>query len=190
MEGIELNFNKRYVIIYSIVVAFTNYVINKLDISNYFQTLEIISIDLFSIVFILIIVSIIDGNIREELGLWLINGKRPFECVNKYIKRNKLLEKKYGNINLDNNEFYERYFYPVRNNNKIIAKNSEFCIMRDFSFIVLMLLIISLILHIFYNEFLIEAIIMLFLYIICVISARNKARDFIRNILIENIDTI
>lgn len=80
-----------------------------------------------------------------------------------------------GLENISNDVFYNKYYYPVRDNPLVRNKNAEFCIIRD---IVLVLFIIITIMFFFtmiwYSNFVVEFIVSVSSYIIGVVACHKK----------------
>ena len=70
----------------------------------------------------------------------------------------------------------------------IISKNSEYCIVRDIVFTIFIICIVLIGLTLIWKEYFYkELLFSLIAYVIGVISCRMKAKDFVRQILIERI---
>ena len=189
---IEISFEKRYIIIYSLVLAIGYYVLDKINIicGNIFSS--ILPIDIITLVLVLLILSIFDRNQKERVGLGFFYLKEPFEKGDKWIRKDKRLSEKdkikmkNKLTNISNNEFYKNYYKNVNHIKAVNAKNSEYCVIRDISFaLFIILIVIGILTIIWVQDFWIEFIFIFFIYVVSTIACRCKSKDFVCQIIVE-----
>ena len=188
----EISFEKRYVPIYTLIVAVSHHIITNINYINGEVIKKVWPVDAIILVFTLVFMSIFDRGIKERIALGIFYSKTPFEKALDYIKKdrriklNKHDEKDLNNIS--NEKFYCKYYKKVKEKQIIISKNSEYCVIRDIVFTIFIICIVLIGLTLiwkkyFYNELFFSLI----AYIIGIISCRMKAKDFVRQIIIEEI---
>lgn len=92
--SLEISFEKRYVLIYSLIVATTHYIISK--INNIFGEVfsSIWAIDVIVLIMVLLVISLFDRNQKERIALGFLYIKQPFEKGDKWIVKDKRITKK------------------------------------------------------------------------------------------------
>lgn len=188
----EINFEKRYIPIYSLIVATTHHIILNIN-TIYGEVIKNVwPIDAIILVLTLLFLSIFNRQQKQRIALGIIYKKSPFEKAYKYIKKDNRICKEDKEIkeleNISNDSFYSKYYKPVRENTIVRSKNSEYCVIRDIVFTIFIIGIVIAILTIrwpsyFYKE-LIASIVA---YIIGIIASKMKAKDFVSQIVIEKI---
>ena len=132
-------------------------------------------------------------NQKQRVALGFFYKKTPFENAEKYINNDNRIDKNNIEIKklkgISNWEFYSKYYKPVIKNKIVESKNSEYCIIRDVVFIIFVFLIIFVMLtiiwpHYFWKELIAANI----AYIIGVISCKIKVKDFVSQIVVEQIN--
>lgn len=191
----EITFEKRYALVYALVLSVTNYVVTKINslltLDN--KVMNIISIDFILFMMTLIFLSLFTREQKELVSLGMFYKKRPFEQVLKYIKNDSRIDASdVENLdlkNISNKVFFKKYYYPVRYNTLVKNKNAEFCIIRDVVCILFITVLVMLILTMIWHEsFCIELIVSIVAYVIGVASCHRKARDFVCQIIVEYIN--
>ena len=187
----ELNFEKRYLLIYSLIIAVANYVIKEITLIIE-KDVSIISLDIIVLIITLLIVSIFNREQKERVALGFFYKKTPFEKAGDYIENDKRIDskdKRYASLkNMKNYEFYKQYYRQVADKESVIVKNSEYCILRDLTFVIFIIFILFIILTIiWFQQFWKLVIVSAIVYIISVIATRKKAKDFVLQIIIEKI---
>jgi len=190
---VEVNFEKRYVFIYTLIVAISHHII--LNINTMYENLikDIWPIDTIALVFTLLFISIFNRNQKQRVALGFFYKKTPFEHAKKYIENDNRIDTKNIKIekleNISNMEFYCEYYKPVMKNKIVESKNAEYCIIRDIVFTIFVFvnvfIVLTIILPSHFGKELIAAIIA---YIIGIISCRIKVKDFVNQIVVENIN--
>lgn len=188
----EVNFEKRYVPIYSLIVAVTHYVFTKINIICGEIINSIWPIDTIILICTILFISIFNRDIKARIALGFIYWKTPFEKSSEYIKKDKRIQKNLKEIskliNISNDEFYAKYYKPVRENEIVKSKNAEYCVVRDIVFTIFVIEIIVFILTLLWHEyFWKELIVGAIAYIVGVRSCKMKARDFVNQIVVEKI---
>lgn len=188
----EINFKKRYIPIYTLIVAIAHHII--LNINTIYKDIikNVWSIDAIILVLTLLFLSIFNRQQKQRIALGIIYKKRPFEKAYKYIKKDLRICKEDIKIKelekITNDSFYIKYYKPVRENTIVESKNSEYCVIRDIVFtIFIIVLVIAILTIIWPSYFYKELIASIVGYIIGVIACRMKAKDFVSQIVIEGI---
>ena len=188
--SLELSFEKRYIIIYTLILATTHHIIS--NINSMYENIFNIKwpIEVIVLVMVLIFISIFDRNQKLRIALGIFFKKTPFEKANQYLKKDNRIKNK-SKIEMDlknisNSDFFNKYYDKVKKENVIIAKNSEYCIIRDIAFVIFVIMIVMLILTIIWcSQFYKELIASMIAYIMAVISCRRKSKDFVLQIIVE-----
>lgn len=188
----EINFEKRYIPIYTLIVATAHHIILNIN-TIYGEVIKNVwPIDAIILVLTLLFLSIFNRQQKQRIALGIIYKKRPFEKAYKYIKKDNRICKEDKEIkeleNISNDSFYSKYYKPVRENTIVKSKNSEYCVIRDIVFTIFIIGIVITILTIrwpsyFYKELIASMI----AYIIGIIASKMKAKDFVSQIVIEKI---
>ncbi len=192
----EVNFEKRYTLIYVLILAVSSYLITKFDsilmFRNFLTTM--VSLDGIVLVITLISLSLFTREQKERVAFATVFKKQsPFENAAKYVKNDRRIDmsvvKNMGLENISNDMFYNKYYYPVRDNSLVKNKNAEFCIIRDIVFVLFIIMMITFIFTmIWYNNFVVEFIVSVASYVIGVVACHKKVGDFIRQIIVEYIN--
>ena len=192
----EVNFEKRYTLIYVLILAVSSYLITKFDsilmFRNFLTTM--VSLDGIVLVITLILLSLFTREQKERIAFATVFKKQsPFENSAKYVKNDRRIDmavvKNMGLENISNDMFYNKYYYPVRDNLLVKNKNAEFCIIRDIVFVLFIIMIIMFIFTmIWHNNFVVEFIVSVASYVIGVVACHKKVGDFIRQIIVEYIN--
>lgn len=188
----EISFEKRYVPIYTLIVAVAHHIITNINYINGEVIKNIWPIDAIILVFTLIFMSIFDRGIKERIALGILYSKTPFENAGKYIKKDKRIKLTKDDTkelnNISNEEFYCKYYKQIKEKQIIISKNSEYCVIRDIVFTIFIICISLIGLTLIWKEYFYkELLFSLTAYVIGIISCRMKAKDFVRQIIIEGI---
>lgn len=188
----EINFEKRYIPIYTLIVATAHHIILNIN-TIYGEVIKNVwPIDAIILVLTLLFLSIFNRQQKQRIALGIIYKKSPFEKAYKYIKKDNRICKEDKEIkeleNISNDSFYSKYYKPVRENTIVKSKNSEYCVIRDIVFTIFIIGIVITILTIrwpsyFYKELIASMI----AYIIGIIASKMKAKDFVSQIVIEKI---
>lgn len=186
----EINFEKRYIPIYTLIVAISHHII--LDINAIYGEVikNVWPIDAIILVLTLLFLSIFNRQQKQRIALGIIYKKSPFEKAYKYIKGDKRICKDNKIIkelkNISNDSFYSKYYKPVRENPIVKSKNSEYCVIRDIVFTIFLIGIVIAILTIIWPSYFYKELIASIVgYIIGVIACKMKAKDFVSQIVIE-----
>lgn len=190
--SLEISFEKRYVLIYSLIVATTHYIISK--INNIFGEVfsSIWAIDIIVLIMVLLVISIFDRNQKERIALGFLYIKQPFEKGDKWIVKDKRITKEERErlikelTNISNAHFFSNYYNKVKKTASVIAKNSEYCVIRDITLVLFFISIFTIILTIVCKGYFWKEIIASCLaYLIGVVSCRKKSKDFVCQIIVE-----
>lgn len=189
----EVNFEKRYIPIYTLIVAVAHHIFLNINFICGDVIKSIWSLDAIILIFTLLFLSIFNRNIKEKIGLGIIYSKTPFENASKYIKNDKRISKKVKESkeleNITNNDFYCQYYKPVRENIIIKSKNSEYCVIRDIVFTIFIITIVVFILTLIWPKYFYKELIAgIVSYIVGVISCKMKSRDLVSQIVVEKIN--
>ncbi len=188
----EINFEKRYIPIYTLIVATAHHIILNIN-TIYGEVIKNVwPIDAIILVLTLLFLSIFNRQQKQRIALGIIYKKSPFEKAYKYIKKDNRICKEDKEIkeleNISNDSFYSKYYKPVRENTIVKSKNSEYCVIRDIVFTIFIIGIVITILTIrwpsyFYKELIASMV----AYIIGIIASKMKAKDFVSQVVIEKI---
>ena len=189
----EVNFEKRYIPIYTLIVAVAHHIFLNINIICGDVIKSIWSLDAIILILTLLFLSIFNRNIKERIGLGIIYSKTPFENASKYIKNDKKISKEVKESkeleNITNNDFYCKYYKPVRENIIIKSKNSEYCVIRDIVFTIFIITIVVFILTLIWPKYFYKELIAgIVSYIVGVISCKMKSRDLVSQIVVEKIN--
>lgn len=189
----EVNFEKRYIQIYTLIVAVAHHIFLNINFICGDVIKSIWSLDAIILIFTLLFLSIFNRNIKEKIGLGIIYSKTPFENASKYIKNDKRISKEVKESkeleNITNNDFYCQYYKPVRENIIIKSKNSEYCVIRDIVFTIFIITIVIFILTLIWPKYFYKELIAgIVSYIVGVISCKMKSRDLVSQIVVEKIN--
>lgn len=189
----EINFEKRYIPIYTLIVAATHHIFLNINTICGDVIKSIWPLDAIILIFTLLFLSIFNRNIKERIGLGIIYSKTPFENASKYIKNDKRISKEVKESkeleNITNNDFYCKYYKPIRENVIVKSKNSEYCIIRDIVFTIFMITIVVFILTLIWPKYFYkELIVGVVSYIVGIISCKMKSRDLVSQIVVEKIN--
>ena len=188
----EINFEKRYIPIYTLIVATAHHIILNIN-TIYGEVIKNVwPIDAIILVFTLLFISIFNRKQKQRIALGIIYKKSPFEKAYKYIKKDNRICKEEKEIKelekISNDSFYSKYYKPVRENSIVKSKNSEYCVMRDIVFTIFLIGIVIAILTIIWPSYFYKELIANIIgYIIGVIACKMKAKDFVSQIVIEEI---
>ena len=75
----EISFEKRYIPIYTLIVAVAHHIITNINYINGEIIKNIWPIDAIILVFTLIFMSIFDKKVKEKIALGIFYSKTPFE---------------------------------------------------------------------------------------------------------------
>ena len=159
---------------------------------NFLTTM--VSLDGIVLVIMLILLSLFTREQKERVAFATVFKKQsPFENSAKYVKNDRRIDmsvvKNMGLENISNDMFYNKYYYPVRDNLLVKNKNAEFCIIRDIVFVLFIIMIIMFIsTMIWHNNFVVEFIVSVTSYVIGVVACHKKVGDFIHQIIVEYIN--
>lgn len=189
----EINFEKRYIPIYTLIVAATHHIFLNINTICGDVIKSIWPLDAIILILTLLFLSIFNRNIKERIGLGIIYSKTPFENASKYIKNDKRISKEVKESkeleNITNNDFYCKYYKPIRENVIVKSKNSEYCIIRDIVFTIFMLTIVVFILTLIWPKYFYKELIAgVVSYIVGIISCKMKSRDLVSQIVVEKIN--
>lgn len=189
----EINFEKRYIPIYTLIVAATHHIFLNINTICGDVIKSIWSLDAIILILTLLFLSIFNRNIKERIGLGIIYSKTPFENASKYIKNDKRISKEVKESkeleNITNNDFYCKYYKPIRENVIVKSKNSEYCIIRDIVFTIFMLTTVVFILTLIWPKYFYKELIAgVVSYIVGIISCKMKSRDLVSQIVVEKIN--
>ena len=191
--GMEINFEKRYIPIYTLIVSATHHIFSNINIICGDIIKSIWPVDAIILILTLLFLSIFNRSIKERIGLGIIYSKTPFENASKYIKNDKRISKEVKESkqleNITNNEFYCKYYKPVRENIIVKSKNSEYCVIRDIVFTIFIITIVVFILTLIWPKYFYkELIASIVSYIVGIISCKMKSRDLVSQIVVEKIN--
>lgn len=188
----EINFEKRYIPIYTLIVATAHHI--SLNINTIYGEVikNVWPIDAIILVLTLLFLAIFNRQQKQRIALGIIYKKSPFEKAYKYIKKDNRICKEKREIkeleNISNDCFYKKYYKPVRDNTIVKSKNSEYCVIRDIVFTIFLIGTVIVILTIIWPSYFYKELIASIIgYIIGVIACNMKARDFVSQIVIEEI---
>lgn len=189
----EINFEKRYVLLYTLILAMAHHII--LNINSIYGGIikSIWPVDVIVLVVALLFLSIFNRNQKQRISLGIIYKRTPFEKAFKYIKKDNRINTNCEKIqklnNISNSDFYKIYYKPVSSCETIKSKNSEFCVVRDIVFTIFTILILMVIFTMIWPEnFYKELIASILAYTVGIISCNMKAKDFVSQIVIENLN--
>lgn len=180
---LSLKFDNRYIcalLDICIEVLCCNYICSKLQCNRINETTIVVVCVVISIVKLFIASS----RIKMRIGLGIIYDKTPFELANNYAKTDIRINKKF--TYKDNYDFYKKYYAKVKDNYNVQVKNAEFCIFRDLAYLFFVNFVFALVLTLKYNFFYILIFTFFVIYIFFVAITKNKAREFVLQIMIEN----
>lgn len=145
------------------------------------------------LVITLLFVSIFNRNQKLRVALGFFYKKKPFEKADCWIEKDNRIENKLQLQQelkgIKNAEFFSKYYSRVKCNKIVVAKNAEYCVIRDMVFIIFNMVLVIGILTIFWpNLFWKELFASVIAYLIGVVSCRNKVKDFVQQIIVEYID--
>ena len=90
--------------------------------------------------------------------------------------------------NISNAQFFSNYYNKVKKATSVVAKNSEYCVIRDIVLVLFLIFIITIILTVICKGYFGKEIIASFLaYLIGVFSCRKKSKDLVCQIIVEYI---
>ncbi|CDC06541.1 unknown [Clostridium sp. CAG:343] len=189
----EISFEKRYILLYTLIIAISHHIILNLNVIYPNLISEIWPIDAILLVFTLLFLSMFDRNKKQRIALGIFYKKTPFEKAKEYIKNDKRIDKNNYKIkelnNIPNFIFYRDYYKPVEKNNIVESKNAEYCIIRDIVFLIFIFVIVFIVLTIIWTSYFWKELIAITIaYIIGVISCRLKSKDFVSQIVVEKIN--
>lgn len=188
----EINFEKRYVLIYTFILAVVHHVTSNINVIYENAIKSVWPIDVIALIGTLIFISIFNRDIKQRIALGLFYKKTPFEKAYDYVKEdnridknNKIVTKLEG---IDNKDFYREYYKGVSGIEVIKCKDSEYCVVRDlcFTFFVVLVSMVLFTLRwrdMFYRELIASCC----LYLLGIISCRMKAKDFVSQIVVERL---
>lgn len=188
----EISFQKRYVLIYALIIAATQHILININsiiensISSYW------AIDVIVLVMMLLILSLFDREQKERIALGFFYRKKPFERGDKWINNDSRIKNK-AKVrqklkNIKNEDFFYEYYYKVKDIKSVNAKNEEYCVIRDITFVLFIMLIGILILTSIWTQyFWKELIAVVVAYLVAIISTNRKAKEFICQIIVEKI---
>lgn len=180
---LSLKFDNRYicaVLDICIEILCCNYIYSKLQCNRINDTIIVVICVVISIVKLFIASS----KIKMRIGLGIIYDKTPFELANDYVKKDIRINKKFKYK--DNYDFYKKYYAKVKDNYNVQVKNAEFCIFRDCAYLLFVNFVLAIVLTLKYNSLYILILIFFVIYIFFVAITKNKAREFVLQIMIEN----
>lgn len=190
--SLEVSFEKRYVLIYSLILATTHYIISK--INNIFGEVfsSIWAIDIIVLIMTLLVISLFNRNQKERIALGFFYIKQPFEKGEKWIVKDKRIVKNEKEelvrklTNISNAQFFNNYYNKVKKVESVIAKNSEYCVIRDITLVLFFILVSTIVLTIVCKGYFQKEIILAFFaYLIGIYSSKKKSKDFVCQILVE-----
>lgn len=189
----EISFEKRYILLYTLIIAISHHIISNLNVIFPNLISDIWPIDAILLVFTLLFLSIFDRNQKQRIALGIFYKKTPFEKAKEYIKNDKRIDKNNCKIKrldkISNSAFYSDYYKPVEKNKIVESKNAEYCIIRDIVFTMFIFVIAFIVLTIIWpSYFCKELIAIIIAYIIGIISCRLKSKDFVSQIVVEKIN--
>lgn len=193
--SLEVSFEKRYVLIYSLILAATHYIISK--INNIFGEVfsPIWAIDIIVLIMTLLVISLFNRNQKERIALGFLYVKQPFEKGDKWIVKDKRIIKEEKEklvkklANISNAQFFSSYYNKVKKTATIIAKDSEYCVIRDITLVLFFIFIFTIIVTVICKGYFLKEIIASFLaYLVGVFSCRKKSKDFVCQIIVEYIN--
>ena len=186
----EINFEKRYILVYTLILAASHHIIS--NINSIFENVipNIWPIDAITLVVTLLFLSIFTRNQKQRISLGIFYKKTPFEKAFQYLENDERIDINNAKVkelkNISNKKFYNMYYKPVRNNQTIETKNSEFCVVRDIVFTIFVIVILLVILTIIWpNQFCKELIVGIISYIMGAIACNMKAKEFVSQIVVE-----
>lgn len=186
----EINFEKRYILVYTLILAASHHIIS--NINSIFENAipNIWPIDAITLVVTLLFLSIFTRNQKQRISLGIFYKKTPFEKAFQYLENDERININNAKVkelrNISNKKFYNMYYKPVRNNQTIETKNSEFCVVRDIVFTIFVIVILLVILAIIWpNQFCKELIVGIIAYIMGAIACNMKAKEFVSQIVVE-----
>lgn len=186
----EINFEKRYILVYTLILAASHHIIS--NINSIFENVipNIWPIDAITLVVTLLFLSIFTRNQKQRISLGIFYKKTPFEKAFQYLENDERIDINNAKVkelkNISNKKFYNMYYKPVRNNQTIETKNSEFCVVRDIVFTIFVIVILLVILTIILpNQFCKELIVGIIAYIMGTIACNMKAKEFVSQIVVE-----
>lgn len=186
----EINFEKRYILVYTLILAASHHIIS--NINSIFENVipNIWPIDAITLVVTLLFLSIFTRNQKQRISLGIFYKKTPFEKAFQYLENDERIDINNAKVkelkNISNKKFYNMYYKPVRNNQTIETKNSEFCVVRDIVFTIFVIVILLVILTIIWpNQFCKELIVGIIAYIMGAIACNMKAKEFVSQIVVE-----
>lgn len=189
----EINFEKRYILVYTLILATTHHII--LNINSIFENAipNIWPIDAIVLVATLLFLSIFTRNQKQRIALGIFYKKTPFEKAYKYLENDERIDLNNIKINelrnISNKKFYNMYYKPVQNNQAVETKNSEYCVARDIVFTICIIVILLIILTIIWpQQFYKELIVGIVSYIIGAIACNMKAKEFVSQIVVAFIN--
>ncbi len=186
----EINFEKRYIPIYTLIIAISYHITLNINAINVEVIKNVWTIDAIILVLTLLFLSIFNRQQKERIALVIIYKKSSFEKTHKYIEGDKRIYKNNKIIkelkDISNNDFYVKYYKPVRENQIVKSKNSGYCIIRDIVFTIFIIEIVILILTIIWPSYFYKELIASIVgYIVGVIFCKMKAKDFVSQIIVE-----
>lgn len=189
----EINFEKRYIPIYTLIVATAHHIFLNINIICGDVIKSIWPLDAIILILTLLFLAIFNRDIKERIGLGIIYSKTPFEKASKYIKNDKRISNRIKESkkleNISNDDFYHKYYKPVRENIIVKSKNAEYCVIRDIVFTIFIITIVFFILTLIWTEYFYKELIAgIVSYIVGVIACKMKSRDFVRQIVVEKIN--
>lgn len=189
----EINFEKRYILVYTLILAIAHHVIS--NINSIFENVipNIWPIDAIVLVVTLLFLSIFTRNQKQRIALGIFYKKTPFEKAYKYLENDERIDINDIKVkelrNISNKKFYNMYYKPVQNNQAVEIKNSEFCVERDIVFTIFVIVIVLIILTIIWpQQFFKELFVGILAYIIGTIACNMKAKEFVSQIVVDLIN--
>lgn len=189
----EINFEKRYILVYTLILAIAHHVIS--NINSIFENVipNIWPIDTIVLVVTLLFLSIFTRNQKQRIALGIFYKKTPFEKAYQYLENDERIDINDIKVkelrNISNKKFYNMYYKPVQNNQAVEIKNSEFCVERDIVFTIFVIVIVLIILTIIWpQQFFKELFVGILAYIIGTIACNMKAKEFVSQIVVDLIN--
>lgn len=189
----EINFEKRYILVYTLILAIAHHVIS--NINSIFENVipNIWPIDAIVLVVTLLFLSIFTRNQKQRIALGIFYKKTPFEKAYQYLENDERIDINDIKVkelrNISNKKFYNMYYKPVQNNQAVEIKNSEFCVERDIIFTIFVIVIVLIILTIIWpQQFFKELFVGILAYIIGTIACNMKAKEFVSQIVVDLIN--
>ncbi len=189
----EINFEKRYILVYTLILAIAHHVIS--NINSIFENVipNIWPIDAIVLVVTLLFLSIFTRNQKQRIALGIFYKKTPFEKAYQYLENDERIDINDIKVkelrNISNKKFYNMYYKPVQNNQAVEIKNSEFCVERDIVFTIFVIVIVLIILTIIWpQQFFKELFVGILAYIIGTIACNMKAKEFVSQIVVDLIN--